>query len=158
MGETQRKKNWVDRARPLLRIGNRWEVAQLRRLGTSGMTLMRRSPVLVVESTGRKTGRLRATPVAYWSGPAGAFFVAGGAAGMTRVPDWVANLRANPLAAVVVSRRRIPVRAEELTGEPYNEARTHAISLWPGVAKYEQMSRRRVPCFRLTPTADNDGA
>ena len=148
-----RGRNWADRTRPLWRLGNRWEVAQLRRLGTSGMTLLRRTPVLVIESTGRKTGRRRATPVAYWKGADGAFFVGGGAGGMSRV-DWVANLRADSQATVIVKRTRTAVRAEELTGDDYERARTHAISLWPGVPKYERRSGRRVPYFRLSPTAD----
>jgi deazaflavin-dependent oxidoreductase (nitroreductase family) len=130
-------------------------VAQLRRLGTSGMTLLRRTPVLVIESTGRRTGRPRATPVAYWTGAEGSFFVGGGAGGMTRV-DWVANLRADPRATVVVRRQRVGVRAEELTGDAYEEARTHAISLWPGVPKYERRSGRRVPYFQLLPITGQD--
>jgi deazaflavin-dependent oxidoreductase (nitroreductase family) len=152
MPGSARKKNWADRTRPLWRIGNRWEVAQLRRLGTSGMTVLRRSPVLVIESTGRKTGRLRAAPLAYWSDADGAFFVGGGAAGMTCVPDWVANLRADPQATVIVRRKRISVRAEELAGQAYHEARAQAISFWPSVPKYEHRSGRHVPYFRLSPT------
>ena len=156
MAEPARRRTWVDRTRPLWRIGNRLEVAQLRRLGTSGMTLLRRAPMLVIETTGRRTGRRRATPVAYWISEDGSFFVGGGAAGMTRV-DWVANLRANPRAAVVVRRQRIAVGAVELTGDAYEAARAHAVSLWPSVPKYERMSGRRVPYFRLTPSEEPAG-
>lgn len=121
----------------------------LRRFGTSGMALLRRSPLLVMETVGRRTGRRRAAPVAYWQSD-GAFYVGGGAAGMTRV-DWVANVRANRTASIIVRRTRISVRVNELTGEEYDAARAHALELWPGVPRYERMSGRRVPYFRLTP-------
>jgi hypothetical protein len=78
---------------------------------------------------------------------------------MTTVADWVANLRANPAAAVIMKRRRVAVHAEEVTGEAYDKARSHALELCPGVPKYERMSGRRVPYFRLcltnTPTAED---
>jgi len=144
-------RSWVDWTRPLFRIGNRWEVMLLRRFGASGMSLLRRTPLLVIETTGRRTGRRRATPVAYWEDD-GAFFIGGGAAGMTRV-DWVANLRHCERAAVVVRRTRYIVHAHELDGSEYDKAREHAITLWPSVPKYERISGRRVPYFRLTPAA-----
>lgn len=137
--------------RPAWRIANRFEVFQLRRFGISGMSLLRRTPVLVIETTGRRTGRVRAAPVAYWVGDDGAYYVGGGAAGMTTMPDWVANLRAGGPAAVVVKRRRLPVSVEELSGPAYDAARAYAVSVWPGVPKYERMSGRPVPYFRLEP-------
>jgi len=116
------------------------------------MTVLRRTKILVIETTGRRTGRHRSTPVAYWIGDDGYHYVGGGAAGMTTIPDWVANLRANPAAAVIVKRRRVPVHAEELDADAYDRARAHAVELWPVVPKYERMSGRRVPYFRLCPT------
>jgi F420H(2)-dependent quinone reductase len=143
--------SWVDRTRPLWRAGNRWEVMLLRRFGTSGMSLLRRSPLLVLETTGRRTGRRRAAPVAFWE-DGGEYFVGGGAAGMSRV-DWVANVRADPHAEIVVRRRRLSVAVTELSGDDYDQARAHALTLWPSIPKYERMSGRRVPYFRLTPFA-----
>jgi deazaflavin-dependent oxidoreductase (nitroreductase family) len=142
-----RKRNWVDRTRVLWRLGNRWEVLLLRHLGVSGMSLLRRTPLIVLETTGRRSGRVRAVPVAFWE-HGGAVFIGGGAAGMTRV-DWVANLRAHPNATIVRRRQRIEVLAEELSGSAYERARRYALSQWPSVPKYERMSQRRVPYFKL---------
>lgn len=121
----------------------------LRRFGVSGMGLLRRTSLLVLETSGRRTGRRRAVPVAYWRDD-GVFYVGGGAAGMTRV-DWVANVRANATASIVVRRQRIAVRVDELTGAGYDAARRHALTVWPDVPRYERLSGRRVPYFRLTP-------
>ena len=122
----------------------------LRRFGVSGMSLLRRTQLLVIETTGRRTGKRRAAPVAYWEDN-GAFYIGGGAGGMTRV-DWVANLRHSTDASIVVRRRRIRVSVQELDGDDYVKAREHALTLWPGVPRYERISGRRVPYFRLTPS------
>ena len=58
------------------------------------MALLNRGAILVIESTGRRTGRRRFTPVAFWETDDGSYVVGGGAAGKTATPDWVANLRA----------------------------------------------------------------
>jgi deazaflavin-dependent oxidoreductase (nitroreductase family) len=145
-----RRRNLVDLSRPLWRLGNKWEVMSLRRFGTSGMALLGRQQLLVIETRGRKTGKRRATPVAFWT-EGDLIYVGGGAAGMTRPPDWVANLRADPHTHVVLRRRRIAVLAHELTGAEYDSARQHASRVWKGVPKYERRSGRRVPYFRLTP-------
>jgi deazaflavin-dependent oxidoreductase (nitroreductase family) len=141
----------ADRLRPVWRISNRLESAALRHFATSGIALLGRRAVLVLETTGRRTGRTRRTPVAYWRGDDGVLFIGGGAAGMSRV-DWVANLRTQPAAAVWIDRHRRPVIATELTGDAADQARRHAVSRWPEVARYERSSGRPVPFFRLDET------
>jgi deazaflavin-dependent oxidoreductase (nitroreductase family) len=146
-----RQRNWVDRARPLFRIGNRFEAFEMRHFGTSVMSALNRGDVLLLETTGRRTGRSRFTPVAYWRTDDGAFVIGGGAAGMVTVPDWVRNLRASPSAAIWTRRRRIAVHAQELTGDERDQAQAHATTIWRGVPRYEQKSGRVIPYFRLVP-------
>ena len=141
-----RHKTLADRFRWYWKISNRLEGLQVRRTGTSGIAVIRRSPALVLETVGKRTGRRRRTPLMYWTTD-DHFFIGGGAAGMSRV-DWVANLRSNPEAAVWVKRRRIPVVGRELRGEEYEAAKSHAFRLWPNAAKYER-SGRPIPYFRL---------
>jgi deazaflavin-dependent oxidoreductase (nitroreductase family) len=148
---TATRRNWIDRTRPLWRIGNRSEAFQLRRLGFSFMALVNKGSLLVLESTGRRSGRRRFTPVGYLPDGDGGFVIGGGAAGQTRTPDWVANLRAEPEVAVWVRRRRIAVTARELHGAERERAREEAVAVWPGVPRYERLSGRVVPYFRLVP-------
>lgn len=150
MAPAPRTPSLFDRLRGLFRIANRLEAVQLRLLGTSGMALLTRRSILLLETTGRRTGRQRRTPVAYWQEPDGDLIIGGGAAGMTRV-DWVANLRAHPDTAVWIRRRRISVSARELTGDEYEHVRERAFERWPNAPKYETRSGRRIPYFRLTP-------
>ena len=143
----ERPRNRRDRLRFWWRYGNKIEVWELRHFGTSGMSILGRNRMLVVETTGRKTGRRRRTPVAYWQ-DGDAIFIGGGAAGMSRV-DWLANIRAQPLCAVWLKRERLEVVATELQGAEYDKAREYAFARWPFTTKYEAMSGRRVPYFRL---------
>lgn len=136
--------------RPLWWLMNRLESAAIRRLGTGVIGLVGRRTVLVLETIGRRTGRLRRTPVAYWRDRDGALYIGAGAGGVPRV-DWVANLRACPAATVWVGRHGHPVCATELVGEAYERTREHALALWPEVARYERASGRRIPYFRLDP-------
>ncbi len=147
---TARRRRWIDRTRPLWRIGNRIEAFELRHLGVSIMSLLNRGDVMALETIGRRSGKMRYTPVGYWRDDNGAFIVGGGAAGMATVPDWVLNLRHTPKAAVWVRRSRVPVVAHELTGEDRERARSDATKIWPGVPKYERKSGRTIPYFELT--------
>lgn len=138
----------ADRFRWYWRFTNPLEALQVRWTGASGFALIRRTPVLVIETTGRRSGRRRRTVISYWEHE-GRIHIGGGAAGMTRV-DWVANLRAHPDAVVYVKRRRMPVLGRELKGQEEELARQQAFTRWPHAAKYER-SGRRIPFFRLDP-------
>ena len=150
---TQRKSR-ADRFRWFWRIENRIESAQARWLGFSGISLIRRTPVLVLETRGRRTGRRHRVGLAYWHAD-GVYFVGGGAAGMSRV-DWVANLRSNPAAAIWVKRKRLPVLARDLAGDEYETVRAEAFRRWPDAPKYEAKSGRRIPYFALEPVDNGD--
>jgi deazaflavin-dependent oxidoreductase (nitroreductase family) len=144
--------SWIDRTTPLWRIGNRIEAWEQRRFGTSLMKIFNPADMFLLETTGRRTGKTRYAPLAYWRDDDGAYIVGGGAAGRSIEPDWARNLRANPSdAAVWIKRRRTPVVARELTGTERDLARDHAATIWKGVPRYERLSGRVIPYFRLSP-------
>ena len=75
-----------------------------------------KGPVLLLTTTGRKSGEKRTAPVLYIEDE-GRFVVINTNAGNTRLPAWSLNLDADPEAEVEVKRRRIPVRARPAQGE-----------------------------------------
>jgi deazaflavin-dependent oxidoreductase (nitroreductase family) len=137
-----------DRWRWLVWWVTRWEVAELRLFGRSVISVAGRRNVLVLETVGRKTGKLRRTPVTYRVEEGGTYVIGGGAGGMTKV-DWLANLRARDEAAIVVRRKRLRVTVQEVSGAERDAMHAEAAQRWPEVNKYEAV--RRVPYFRLTP-------
>jgi len=90
----------------------------LYRVGLGG--LMGKS-TLVLTTTGRRTGRMRATPVNYWEA-GGTFYLI---AGSGTHADWYRNLVAHPEVEVHVGRRHLKAIASPLT-----DLREKAHVLW----------------------------
>lgn len=136
---------------PLRRVATAVEVALVRRFGRSVVSLVFGTPVLVLETTGRRSGARRATPLAFQRADDGTLLVVGGAGGQAQVPDWVANLRAGPQAMATVHRAPLRVHARELAGRERQAAWRHLSHVWPRIERYEQRAGRPVPVFRLVP-------
>lgn len=75
-----------------------------------------RAPVLLLTTTGRKSGEPRTAPVVYLADGENAVVINTNA-GNAKVPAWSLNLEANPEAEVERGRRRYPVRARIAEGE-----------------------------------------
>lgn len=152
MGNPRRpSRNWADRMRPLRRIAGPIESAQIRRFGRSGLSVLFRTPVLVLETVGRRSGVTRITPLAYRHEIDGSFLVIAGAGGQTELPDWVANLRANPEARVLVNRRSVAVRAIELVGDEHDDIWSEVAATSPRIEVYARRAGHRAPMVRLVP-------
>lgn len=147
------RRNAFDRLRGIRRVVRPVEAVQVRWFGRSALSTVFRTSALVLHTTGRRSGRERATPLAYLRDDDGCLLVVGGAGGQARIPDWVANLRADPRAAVTVDRRRFAVAAAELEGEERSAVWPRLEQEWPQIASYQRRAGRLVPVFRLTPTA-----
>jgi F420H(2)-dependent quinone reductase len=79
-----------------------------------------RAPVLLLTTTGRKSGAPRTAPVLYLDDVAG-LVVIGSNAGNARPPAWALNLEANPDAEIDVRGDRRSVRARIAEGEEREE-------------------------------------
>jgi F420H(2)-dependent quinone reductase len=107
-------------------------------------------PVLLLTTTGRKSGRPRTQPLAYTRVGDGHAVIAskGGAA---HDPLWYLNLSANPLAEVTVGRETRRVRARDAHGEERERLWRALADLHPGYDKYAQKTSRRIPVVVLEP-------
>jgi deazaflavin-dependent oxidoreductase (nitroreductase family) len=99
--------------------------------------------VVMLETTGRVSGRAIRTAVGFVAEPDGSLLVAAGNPGA----DWAANLRAEPACHGAIGGERRAYRAEELEGPE----RSRAISEL--ILKYGTPSERlgAGPAFRLRP-------
>ena len=142
--------NVYDHLRFLRRISAPFEAAAVHRFGRSPLSVAFRVPVLVLETTGRKSGATRRTTLAYQCDTDGSLLLVGGAGGQTRTPDWVANLRANPRVTVTIDRDRLAATAIELTGPAHALAWEEVRKQQPRVAAYERRAGHPIPIFRLS--------
>ena len=105
--------------------------------------------VLVLHTTGRRTGAARRTVLSYFDDGDDHVVIAsdGGAA---RPPDWYANLKAEPLVEVEIDGERRPVRAETVDGPDRFRLWRRAVRTYPGCGVYQLRADREIPVVRLT--------
>jgi len=109
-------------------------------------------PVLLLTTTGRKSGKPRTQPLAYTRAGEG-YAVIASKGGAPRHPLWYLNLRANPLAQVTVGRQTEEVRAREAEGEERERLWRQLADVFPGYDKYALKTSRRIPVIVLEPRA-----
>ena len=108
------------------------------------------APVLLLTTTGCKSGQPRTAPVVYLA-DGERMLVIGSNAGNDRVPAWSLNLKAEPQAEVEVGRRRIPVRARVAEGEERAELWGKCNEQYAGFDDYEGKTDRKIALFVLEP-------
>ncbi len=108
------------------------------------------APVLLLTSTGRKSGQQRTAPVLYMR-DGERLVVIGSNAGHSNEPAWSLNLKANPEAEVELGRKRTPVRARIAAGEERAELWRKINDLFSGFDTYESRTDREIAVFVLDP-------
>lgn len=108
------------------------------------------APVLLLTTTGRKSGQQRTAPVVYLA-DGGNLIVIGSNAGHSRTPAWSLNLKANPEAEVEVGRERRQVRARVAEGEERADLWRKHNDQYSGFDEYEARTDRDIALFVLEP-------
>lgn len=108
-------------------------------------------PVVMLTTTGAKTGRLRTVPVLGIPDGEGVAVVASNF-GQEHHPGWYHNLRAHPDAEISIDGTRRRVRAVELDGERRQRVWDAGLRVYPGFGQYERRAEhRRICIFGLDP-------
>jgi deazaflavin-dependent oxidoreductase (nitroreductase family) len=107
-----------------------------------------RLPVLLLTTTGRKSGQPRTQPLAYTKAGDG-FAVIASKGGAPRHPLWYLNLRAHPVADVTVGRESWKVRARDAQGEERDRLWRALADLHPGYDGYARKTTRQIPVVVL---------
>lgn len=145
----QSPRNRFDRLRLLRQVLRPIETAQIRWFGFSLVSLVFRTPVLLLHTSGRRSGRRRSTPLAYYRLDDQTVAMVGGANGQARLPDWVANVRAEPEVSITIDRVAGRARVEELIGAERAAMWTVLRRRWPRIDVYQSRAGRDVPVFVL---------
>jgi deazaflavin-dependent oxidoreductase (nitroreductase family) len=108
---------------------------------------MGRAPVLLLTVAGRRTGKLRTTPLLY--GRAGDdLVVIASVGGAPKHPAWYLNLR-EAEGEVLIGRDRLRVRARDAEGEERERLWAEMVALYPPYAEYQTRTARRIPVVVL---------
>jgi len=108
-------------------------------------------PILMLTTTGAKSGKRRMVPVVGLPTADGLAVIASNY-GQEHHPAWYYNLAKDPNAEVGMDERVWPVRAVEVEGERRERIWREALRIYPGYATYEQRAdHRRIHVFVLEP-------
>jgi deazaflavin-dependent oxidoreductase (nitroreductase family) len=107
--------------------------------------------VLILNTVGRRSGRPRETPLAWFPDGDDAWLIVASGGG-SRHPDWHANLTAHPGRATIElpGQAPIPVTPHVLDGPEREQAWNRVAATQPRYAKYQAKSDRQYPIIRLT--------
>ena len=105
-------------------------------------------PVLVLHTTGARTGRERETPLMYLDeGDDRYVFASKG--GAPNHPDWYHNLKGNPDVTVDVGTESYPATARVITGPERDRIYAAQVAAFPQFGDYEQKTTRQIPVVVL---------
>jgi deazaflavin-dependent oxidoreductase (nitroreductase family) len=107
-------------------------------------------PLLLLTTTGARTGRPRTNPITYTIDNGRLVFTAAKEGDATKHPDWYYNLRANPDVTVELGTETFPARAEVLQGAERRRLFDRiAAQLPPAFAGYLHKTRLQIPVIAL---------
>src|SRR5438876_8472593 len=109
--------------------------------------------MLLLTTTGRKTGQPRTKPVAYLT-DGDALVIVAGAAGAAKHPDWWLNLQSHPEALVQVGRSRLQMSATRALPEEQQHLWTRYPAQYALFESVQKRVSREIPVVMLRPLSE----
>ena len=110
---------------------------------------MLKMPVLLLTTTGRKSGQKRTTPLTYFTEGEDIILVAS-KGGHPKNPAWYLNLTANPEVEVEEKGRKRMMKARTATDDEKARFWPRITSVSKGYAGYQERTERPIPLVILT--------
>lgn len=104
--------------------------------------------VLILTTTGRRSGTSRSTPLIYGR-DGDNYVVVASKGGADEHPAWYLNLAADPEVEVQVLGDRFRARARTATAEEKPRLWQAAVERWPAYADYQRRTEREIPVVVL---------
>lgn len=126
--------------------------AIVRATGGRLLTRFRGEPMILLTTTGRRSGEPRTWPLTGLRAGDG-WAVAASNGGHDRHPAWYLNLVADPAATVQAGRRRVAVRARVTEGDERAEWYRRFEAYLDNYTAYQAATEREIPVVLLEPVA-----
>ena len=111
---------------------------------------MGKSPILLLNTVGRKSGKKRTSPLLY-AMDGEDFVIIASKGGASAHPAWYLNLMANPEATVEIEDREVRVKAEEADSEEKSRLWQKMVEMYPAYDAYQEKTEREIPLLVLRP-------
>ena len=105
-------------------------------------------PMLLLTTTGARSGQQRTSPLVYTTDGDRLIIIASKGGAPTN-PDWYHNLVATPTVTVEVGSRQYQARATVAEGQERERLFTQMAEQMPGFAEYQQKTTRQIPVVIL---------
>ena len=106
------------------------------------------APVLLLHTTGAKSGLERVNPMMYLE-ESGRIYVFASKAGADTNPDWYHNLVAKPEVSVELGTETFKANAVPLVGVERDRVYGEQAGKYPGFAEYQEKKTRVIPVVEL---------
>ncbi len=106
------------------------------------------APMLLLTTTGARSGKTRVNPMMYLA-EGDRWYVFASKAGAPTNPDWYHNLLAHPDVSIEVGTETVQVRATPLEGDERDRVYAEQAAANPGFAEYQEATDRVIPVIAL---------
>ena len=106
------------------------------------------APMLLLTTTGAKSGRRRTSPLMYMPDN-NRMIIFASKAGAPTNPDWYHNLIAHPETTVEIGTETVAVKAVLTSGEERDRLYAQQAKMYPGFADYQTKTTRQIPVIAL---------
>ena len=110
------------------------------------------APLLLLHTTGARSGQPRVSPVMYLA-DGNRYVVFASKAGADTNPGWYHNLMTHPRAQIEVGDQTLDVEATEVRGADREDLYARQASVYPAFAGYQRKTTRVIPVVALTERA-----
>ena len=107
-------------------------------------------PVLLLTTTGRRSGKARTTPLTFFRDATDLVVIASNG-GADRPPAWSLNLQQTPRAVVEIGTDKLAVTARRASEKERQRLWVVITATYAGYARYQERTTRRIPVVLLTP-------
>ena len=104
--------------------------------------------LLLLNTTGAKSGLARTNPLAYTTDGDHIIVIASKGGAPTH-PDWYYNVKANPDVTVELGNEQFQARAAVAEGPEHERLFTQMAEVMPGFAEYQRNTERQIPVIVL---------
>lgn len=133
------------------KVVNRLHSELFRRSGGRMGGSFKKAPVLLLTTTGKRSGQARTVPLLYLR-DGDALVLVASYGGDDRAPAWFHNLLANPEVRVELSGTKATMRARVADAQEKARLWPQVVAMYSGYAKYQTKTQRDIPLVVLTPT------
>ncbi len=136
---------------PVMGEFNRNLIAEFRANGGKLSGRLANSHILLLTTTGAKTGQQRTVPLGYGE-DGGRLIVVAANAGAPAHPDWYHNLTAHPDVSVELGAERFPARARTAEGSERDDLIARQAEIVPWLPAQQEKTSREIPIVILERT------